>query len=745
MGNARPQVRSVSRPLVGKWGGGEAAPPAVLPFSGVAVRADGWTLDATIGASKDGGSYVGLNDFDAPGIELTVTSKSWNTSGVETTTTRTVIATAVLRNPYPDQATLEETEDGSDLDVIFTLSDYIYADDTVTCSIAEGFFTDDGSGGSALENSAQTPTVTNNSAEAYPQPQAVWLHHDLMHIKASSFSPKLAVNHKFGRNGQPVRAVKFIVTDESAHSVEAIATTLSTESYAASSLYSNFFTASIDLTTLDQSELLTIDAIIYPWVGDSYQISVSGETYPSPNLTVLKALNDKGSTFGTVYAYVDGVGGSPAVSTNPATAAGTPYASISAAAAAIQTYNNSNFSRNNTAGGIIRIPAATTITGLGADTMDTALTDGVVPLVLEGVDRATSKYISEATSANNDIPGIFKVRNLTLQKVSGSIIMFDGENLAANMIAFEDCTFDLNGNALYAGWMIQCGRMYFLNCDGADCGQGYNFSTNLGGTALALGCSFIPQQAFNAVSSRSAIRVGPSNATHPLAAHKGIFYGWNVVSNNASNVQCFHSQGQDLGPRGLALVGNVLEKYHTTGSPNALFVSADGDVTPVENIVIAANTVVGERSNVLYQDTGTATVAKKGVVLHNVMAERNIKSDVFGTNGNLVGNWAFRYGAGCSHNASIYGSNSTPDTPGASEWLSEIAWRGDVAGADASPVVVDWVDDNSADGGGGGGGDYTPGVSTAIPQIPAGETCFAVDLFGTAIPTDGTAYAGAVQ
>ncbi|MBG6203047.1 hypothetical protein IWQ48_004204 [Labrenzia sp. EL_13] len=57
----------------------------------------------------------------------------------------------------------------------------------------------------------------------------------------------------------------------------------------------------------------------------------------------------------------------------------------------------------------------------------------------------------------------------------------------------------------------------------------------------------------------------------------------------------------------------------------------------------------------------------------------------------------------------------------------------------------DWVNDQSSNTSGPGGGDYTPGASNTLPKIPAGQTEFAVDQKGRAIPLDGTAVVGALQ
>lgn len=722
-----------------QFGGG--ADPVVMEFSAVTVRPDGWTLSATIGDAKDGGTYAGLDNASSPGLALTVTSKSWTTGGVETTASRTVYATTVLRKPYNQQTSLEETEDGSDLDVILTLSDYIYADEAVTCAVAADFYTDDGTGGSSLGNDAQTPSVTNSSTFAYEEPQAVWLQHDLQHVKASSFSPKLFVFHRHAKSGQPVRAVKFSATDGTT-TVTAFATSLSSEQYSASSLYSNYYTASLDFSTLTQGALITIDAVIYPWIGDAFTISTDAETYPSPNLCVMKVLNDRTGGYGTVYAYVDGTGsgGSEDVSETPATAATTPYANIRDAAAAIQTYNGANFSRSNVSGGIIRITASTTITGLGADTLD-SLTDGDVPLVIEGVNQSTSVYTNAATSINNDINNLLKFSNLTIQKNGASIIALDGAATVANLLAFENVIFDANSQSTYLAWTYRIGRGYFINCSGDWFGQGGKFATEVQGTALALGCTFIPEYTFNAVACDATLTAnGHHIGNVSLAAPKGGVRAFNFISSSNTSNTCVLVNATAFGNRGVCIVNNILEKFHASGSPTALSASADSDVVAIANLNIVANTIVGQRTNAYYQDTGSTTISKTGLMKHNIHYERNTKSDVFGTNANLIGNWPIRHGVGGGYELLIQGDSGAATDVGPDTWIGDRLGPGTVLNSTA-----DFTTDASATGTGAGGGDYSLGGSTTAPQIPSGETIFAKDLFGTVIPTDGSAYAGAVQ
>lgn len=734
--------------------GGGGGPVADAMLSALTVSANGWELTGTILSAKDGGTYNGLNDKATPGLVLEVTSKAWTTGGVQTTRTRYVYATSVLRQPTPNGAVLQETESGANCNVVWSLSSQVFStasgDTIVGCTTLMAFFTDNGSGGSSAANPGGVSTVTNNSTAAYKKYQMCWLTPDLERITSSSWAPRLYINPgRFSQQGQPVRAVTFTATDTSGHTVTSTVSTMTSGQYGASTYYTAWFQPSWNLSTLTDGNLATVDATIYPWVGEAFTLSVDGDVYPSGNICTLKGVVDVGGTYGTVYAYVDGVGGgTPAANTNPVTAAANPYASISAAAAAGIVLNNSTFSRNSHSGVTVRVAAATTLSGLGGDGMDAQAT-GALPLLVEGVNQATS--ILTTLSTQNDIPSIIKFRNLTLERQSGAnAVGFDGKTGGtAKMLACEDVIFSSGTatNAYYDGWMIQYGRGYFINCSGADAGQGSIFSTNPHATVVAVGCTFIPSKSLNFVAcSHTGNGVPVSEANTSLVTPAGGVMALSRIKNSGAGKRVLQIVQRNYGDRGLGLYGLVLEGYGGLDSA-ALLVSGDTDTVAVENVNIIACSPVGERCNLGYNDTGSAAVSKDVVLKHSYVYKLNIKSDYFTTaNANRIGNWQFRHGVDCSHNFIDEGTNNGDAGPGFVSWMGEALGDGKnelpfgfVNGGDP-----DWDNDLSG-AAGAGGGDYRPGASTALPFIPAGETMMPLDFLGKAVPTDGTARAGALQ
>jgi hypothetical protein len=128
-----------------------------------------------------------------------------------------------------------------------------------------------------------------------------------------------------------------------------------------------------------------------------------------------------------------------------------------------------------------------------------------------------------------------------------------------------------------------------------------------------------------------------------------------------------------------------------------------------------------------------------------VNTQRNTKSDVFGANGNLIGNWPAMFNVGHVYNAALRGDTSGYSITGVGYWLGEVTGFGDAYGSSATPLTVNWSNDASYDGTRLGGGNYTPGVGNALPRIPAGMAPFSVDIMGRSVSNTGTAVVGAIQ
>ncbi len=674
------------------------------------VNADGWSA-----------TYASPPTF-APTVTpeyFTVTRPGFDVTGAATNVVEDLICMARLRQPYPSQASLTADQ--------VVLSDFVYVGETVSGAV-------------------------NNSTRAAPLPIPRWLNRDREICTGNTYHAMLAVAHAYARNGKPVAAVKFIATDGST-TVEQVVTAMSLASYSASGFSLPHYAADLDFTGFANGATITIDAIIYPWIGAAFQASVHGSAYPSPNFTTLRVLNNRTGAYGTAYACVDpvsGVDASGVTSATRATAVASPYLTIAAAAAAIKTFNNANFARNFSDGGVVLLKPGSTV--LTASILSTAATSNW-PLTIEAENPAliaTTILTDRGSTLANSIPTKLVLRNITLKRSgAGSFVFLD--NAAANLtftniLAFENCHFDANGTAVYDGWIYKTGLCYYTNCtQNGSVGQTILVGL-ISKATITLGCNgaFVgPSSTYSVLASKIVGTFAHITATVGLPASAGGMCGWSLI-NQPTNGSKVIAVNDPVGPRGFAAVAAVFEQSGGITGP-VLSISADGIVQAAENILMMCVTAVGARSNFGYQDTGSTTIPKSLFHRFSSHDDCNTKSDVFGANANLIGNWPVIYKVGARGNAARRGDSNSGSAPGVGNWLGEIAALGEVSGSDAVPLSLPWGNDKSFLGAGGGFGDYTPTSGTQLPLIPAASAPWSHDFMGRAIANDGTAKAGALQ
>ncbi len=677
--------------------GGSDAKPVALPKTNlIQILSDGWR-----GVLPEG------HDLSAEPETFTVSRQGFDASASPVLHDDMVNITTRVRLPYPEEALITDNQ--------VALSDFIYAGD-----IPDG--------------------VTNNSSRDYPKPIAMWLNHDREHAKIAVHTLRLAVAHAHARGGRPVAAVKFIATDGE-NTVEQVVSTMTATRFDASGLTIPHFAADLDLSELAQGALLTIDAAIYPWVGDAFTISVDADSYPSPNLTTLRLLNDHLGDYGTAFAYVDSFAGNDVTGLASATAPNAelaPFATIQAAVTAIRAFNVSAFGRANDAGGgIVRL-----VEGLHSFSAFKSQGSSVdVPLIIEAADptKRENTILSDGGSSKfNGIPATLKLRNLTLRKTGGSVVFLDsGANSVSSLLVTDGCIWDANGTSNYSAWVYRVGRFFQINCaigQGGDPRQGNFFSTeatmvtavgceSCAGTITyqAAGCSDLPEFTLRA-------------ATGSRPDMTGLFLGWNVFSNGTTNNPII-SIGAPIGPRGAAFVGNIVESWGTTSNA-AIRLNADSDANAAQNVVVQHNTVVGERTNLMYLD-GAVNVPKTAHVRFNLFDRLNIKGDVFASRGANTGNWPVRFKVGWSDNAVLNGSDNAANY-GPASWLGEITSAGEVTG-----ITAAFENDASHQGTNAGNGNYSPIPGSDIPVLPVGMAAYPVDLMGNQT-VEGQSRVGAI-
>ena len=137
---------------------------------------NGWILEVTLEglagqtAATVAFGYASENTPSAttPYIDLTTEGYVGTTLG---THSMRIYLTDVIRKPYPDNASQDIRDSGSDIIVRVALSDYVYNDDTaVTFTAPAGWLVV----GATSAGAASALAVTNSSTQDYPQAFMTW-------------------------------------------------------------------------------------------------------------------------------------------------------------------------------------------------------------------------------------------------------------------------------------------------------------------------------------------------------------------------------------------------------------------------------------------------------------------------------------------------------------------------------------------------------------------------------------------
>lgn len=702
----------------------------------ITIRSDGWSCDVVIEGFSTGATYdFGLGaknaDLGASKFIMTVVSEGYSSSGSLGTTARKVYGTAVVRKPYPDQATLDETASGGNLTVRVALSDFVYDDDKnggagtsgtdPSAKIAAGWCT---SGGTP-NNAASGLTCTNSSTLDYAVAIGQWDNLGLpgFYRVQSDFSLGCIARHRSG----VACVILSCVGASSAHADSATLTVEAKRIRTATGLYgTGYYSPHFVLADYTQGEQINCRMRVYPVVGDANSVLDSDSFSGSDEClgyTPISITCDKTGAL-IQYAVVDTGGADPGtVSATLATAEADPFLTIGRA-----------------------IQAGATLIYLN---------DGTHAAVGDNPSaRVTTNYWIEvrphpsSTTATVQITTVkdYKCQRLMYRSLPISLLStaswLDGE-AAGNYLAFLNCAFDSAGiGSPTTGPGYRSNACYFSNCTG-DLGdtnwrcKSYSTASVAHwfdgcvlvetATAVGIGCWY----RVVACLSTGANCFIDKESTNPRAIHDGCIFEFNkFVSHNTTSNPILKFGAINAIARGMSILGNVIER--TTGTNPAMQIAADGSTVNVHNILIWNNSIAGERCNLGYNETGTTAYNRNNWSMRfNAFRDFNNKDDTYPTeNANRIGSWAVGYAVG------FYGNRY------------EIAnFRGEYDGLDsalAGDDAMGYTDDNSYTGHGGGSGDYTPRIDSPLNgRVLTGWIPALCDLDGRGIVDGGCA--GAIQ
>jgi hypothetical protein len=622
---------------------------------------DGETI--TQGTSGATATLVGAQSSGAKLYAKVVTgtpdnSHVWTggTSGATFTASATPVTLTV--------PTSDEKDNGTALVSRIALSEYVFSADTSPAFTAPaGFITN--SGGASQTSTAyigSTANITNSSTVSYSSVKCVanWSREDHM-LWGATVQPAVVAFQHFGQGGHPVACVVFTVTDGT-HTVTQTVTDMTCDLTQGDAVPVVEYVGNLSTSTLTQGATLTINFKAYPWIGDSNAVIDSSDgafSQPTIHYAPRTGICDKGGTYGQTVAVVstsgnDGTGACVDLASFNSGSPPAAYATVNGAALGIKNYNNTNHTRADCGGGIIYVRydagaghawtgASNTIAGNPAtwltiqnfpgdstplfnSTSGNVYIGATTPLLVRGLSFSTTgttfdgcQYvwfdqgaISSTATATFYQLNCWSVTRSTITTLSQGIRPFSAGYYPRL----------IRGNTLNAGsnynftWIRTCLGNLFNNSKGSDSTYASAGSADPASNCILAYCQYT-----------------------------------NFTSLSGNQQTNFLSNAAETSITGAAFVQLVFENKSSTQP--MLYVSADSSTNgPVNNVIIWNTTCAGQRWNVGYNDTGTASVVRNyWSVKNNVTEDDNIKSDTFTpTSGNRVGNWALEYGVGYSGN-----------------------------------------------------------------------------------------------
>lgn len=739
---------------------------------------NGWVAEIDIDSFSAGGTYDMGITTSTPGnlvdtnakVRFNVTSPGYDTNGNATTSTRTVYATSSLRQPYPNQTRPNETAGSEFVTVRVTLSEFIYADDTVTVDIGSGFYAQGGN----LSGAATNFPVTNNSTNDYPKPVGRWAWAPYERVN-TDFLLEATVFHRFGRDAKPLATMKFTCTDEHNNSVSQFASDMTVSTREDSAGTGNkvlVYATTMPVAGFTQGDVLSCNFKAYPWVGDasatlnSDLVANGGDGFQQPDerLGPFEVLNDKAGTYGAPCAIVAATGQASNLVTwvysscaaAEAAYAGNntlAYADIGRASQAIKAYNNANHGHNDPGGGTIELQAQNyttpgTASAVTLGTQKTWLTiqpASNVPCQTPVINANGNnelmaqklKYscISTATTTGNTFKGdatykdILWLDRMKLNSTEGAPIRY-WKTFYATRNTIDALPRGFSGIYGAAAWPPSLIR-----------GNHYTPLNTATGAPLSA--------SLQAVMGNKNIRVDATYADNaPRQISDNSIYAFNSIinSNNGTPEINISSDSNTSFTKGIAIVQNVIEA--AVSSQPVVAIENMGGSDSINNLIYWHNTIRGQRSNVAYAaDSARCTEPmpffsnwawKYNIESNNNRVDEDRSDHGCPADGRRIGNWSMTYMVGGAGNALAAGGGpswSAPDYLG----LYTVG----------NPVNEGFVSDKSSTtygGAGGGGGDYRLVANSSLLNIiPAGQAVLPYDLDGHARYNNGFGSLGAYE
>jgi hypothetical protein len=698
--------------------GGTPAP--VTDASVTAIDAAGWSCQYTSPPTFDPVNSPKYVVLSRPGYDAT---------GSTTTYTDNLIITQRVRQAYPSENSFSANT--------CALTDWVYSTDT--CS-----------------------GVTNNAASLSPKPICNWATPARRTVgntigAGTPFDIEVVAFHMNARGGKQVACCVFTISDGSTTITVTVATpTISPRPDPNPIIV--YALPSTNISTLAEDSLITINAKVYPWIGQSGSIADSSTTSVVSG-SLLRAFSPRyfyknaALLAAPWYAVVASAGNdtSGVASQTLATAQATPCLTVKAA------MNKINTAGGKVDGAIIYIRDSVS---LGSTFFGNFTQKAGAPLITRepGVARATAVCKLDTGFNPPIVTGFLGAVNVGAVCFYDCSILRSGTTQLAGTINyyFDQTNFDnASGNA---AWMNATCNDYHYNNTFSNVAVGAGVASSTGEHRVYRGCTATMGgnngegwfDIGNTWTTPGTMDQFGSGSTPPTRTMSGAIAAYSKYLQTSST-KGVYDFGANEDVTNFACVQNLFE-FTTTGAQFAARFS--GDSTALGNmthLVMHHNTFTGwwtsGRANMLYDTTsGHLRTPKQLSFVGNIHVQLNNKSDLFMTDGQYVGNWGYYYGCGCRAEFTMYNDANTAGLVGnymsfSQAYLGLKSSLGSSQTVRNDPLFTSYqgtTNSGTSAVAGAGGGTYTlQGGSPCAGQVVVPVLNY--DLAGTARPSSNDA------
>lgn len=658
------------------------------------IESNGWVLAlrGTWGATT--WADFALDPDGTPKLTVSLVSQGFGRQGgqaVAVSQTRSMVATKALRRPWPDQALVDETDNGDGTRTLrLALSERVYQTDlALSLSVAAGWRS--GEPAAVLEPS-------NGSTRTVPLPIVRQATPFMTLVDGPGTRLDLLVASHFARHDgaalhQAVAAVKLEATDGTTTNTVWLTSMSTSTAYGDDLRCWGVDPVESGLFSGLNNGYVTTHWTVYPWVGlprtsgSGQDVSGTGSRYfqYAAEVPFMCAWDPGRTLFGQRYVMVDAATGTTTASASmvqPTLAqakAQVPAATLSVAMQAIYLANISIPAANGYAASARAVAGTTVVLKAGAQSFGTTSISALSPSFFglyvvgdpEDPDPRSNCILRSGSAVMGTNAGYkFRFMNLTMQLGQSAIY----SPVGGARFHFDNCTiegkpgYQTSSNPIFNA-ATPAGTFNITAVNS----KWWNYGAGLAGISHRAGLLR------NVVTSRPAEGITIVNCTKIEDAQVISQYdSWGFYDGIADQMmwgcKAYKNGGNLFGPGMYAGNGTAETPYYSlrtaivntlveraTASETRFFTYGEGSSSEMHDCIFDSVTAVGNGINTHSEGAQQAFSANYvGNAFINSWIDRNAtKQDVFTQDGTKLKGWELLYGVGNRggvHNNRIYGS-----------------------------------------------------------------------------------------